>query len=135
MAGNSRPKLVICRPFYRPFGQPIGQPCGAIVQGIFKNEEIKNKNLRNQIEYYEKRKVRHIAIPLRCTYGHCICFIIIIQYLQKYPFTHILYRIKKRDLKKFFVSSLIAYITCVTHILLLISFSSKILNDLTILHR
>ena len=76
-----------------------------------------------KIKYYGRKKVRHITIPLRCSYDHCICFINIIQYFQKVPFYHILYRIKKRDLKGFFASSLIACITCVLYVSPLILFS------------
>jgi len=76
-----------------------------------------------KIKYYGRKKVRHIAIPLHYSNGSHICISIIIQYFQKYPFTHILYRIKKRDLKKFFTSSLIACITCVLYVSPLILFS------------
>ena len=76
-----------------------------------------------KFKYYERKKVRHITIPLHCFNGSHICFIIIIQYFQKVPFYHILYRIKKRDLKKISVSSLIACITCVLYVSPLILFS------------
>jgi len=79
-----------------------------------------------KIKYNGRKKVRHITIHLCCSYGSHIWPVIIIQYFQKVPFYHILYRIKKRDLKKISVSSLITCVTCVLVLLILFSLVFKI---------
>jgi len=68
--------------------------------------------LKNDYEHTRK-KGRHFTIHLCHYYDYSIYIQYIIIQGPKYPFTPTLYRSKKRDLKKFFMSGLIACITCV----------------------